>query len=529
MHSTAQTDRPAPEPPRQPPPPRPVMDVFRELATIDRRSLGIFRIALAALLLLDAAARWPDLEAFYAATGTLPLEARPPVAGGIAPSLLDWLPSLPGLRVAFCLGMLAYLLLGLGLGTRFATLASFVFLASLLNRNPTIRDGGDVVRVCLLAWALFLPVGARFSLDEWRHRRRSRANGPSPAAAGEASHTSVAALGILLQVGLIYLFAALAKSGSTWRNGTAVHYALHVDELVTPLGAWLRDQPVALLRAMTHATWALELAALPLLMIPLGQPWLRRAALSGLAALHVGIALTMRLALFEATMLASCLLFLTGADWRALARLWARVRGRQPPALAPAAASIPSSAARGSARRTTWVASNVAAATLLILVAIDGYNRNVARPSGPRAVEMPAFARRILEVPQLIQDWHMFAPNPYQASGRWEVQAATKDGNRIDPLTGGNPRQWATSNSRFWSKYLSRLPQPGFAPLRGHLARFLTERHNRSAPEGQKIAHLSLLYLEEPSPPPGHPRRGPVRTIALWPVPGRERGVDHGK
>ena len=489
-----------------------VREVLQALATVDLRSLALFRIALAGLLVHDCLARWPDLEAFYSATGTLPVEARLPTEGGFPYlSLLDHLHSVPALRAAFCLGLAAYLLLGMGLWTRAAGVASFLFLVSLLNRNPTIRDAGDVVRLSLLTWSLFLPMGAAFSVDRWRRQRRHPFGASSP---GSSSHTSVAALGILMQVGLIYLFAALAKSGSTWREGSAVYYALHVRELVTPLGAWLGERSPLLLWFLTRATWALELAALPLLMIPLGQPWLRRAAIVALAALHLGIALTMRLGPFEATMIASCLLFITGDDWRGLARLWARARGRAETTIAPGAAVTASG-------RWGHRAPNAAAAVLLALVAVDGYNRNVAGHGRLRPLPRPRFVRAILEAPQLVQDWHMFAPDPYRVSSYWMARATTAEGVEVDPLTGGDPRRWAATNSRYWNKYLSRLPQPGFAPLRGQLARFLLDRHNRASAPGARIPELSLVLVQERTSPSGHPELTATRTTQLWPP--RER------
>ncbi len=60
---------------------------------------------------------------------------------------------------------LAALALALGWRTRLATLFCFVLEASLLNRNRMVLIGGDILLVCLLFWALFLPLGARWSVD----------------------------------------------------------------------------------------------------------------------------------------------------------------------------------------------------------------------------------------------------------------------------------------------------------------------------------------------------------------------------
>ena len=49
-------------------------------------------------------------------------------------------------------------------------------------------------------------------------------------------------LALLLQFGAIYFFNAISKDGAAWRDGSAVHYALHLDKYVTPLGLFMRDE-----------------------------------------------------------------------------------------------------------------------------------------------------------------------------------------------------------------------------------------------------------------------------------------------
>jgi hypothetical protein len=481
------------------------------MPTIDLRWLAVFRVGLSLVLVWDWLERWPHLEAFYTAAGTLPVEVA---ATGDArfphPSLLALLDSTAAVRAAFLAGLVCYLLLGLGAWTRIACLASFVFLVSVLNRNITVRDGGDLVRLTLLLWSLLLPLGARLSVDRWRAGRAVAGN------RGPHTHASAAAAAVLAQVGLIYLFAAIAKSGVTWRDGTAIHYALHVTEFATPLGVWLRQGPPALLRLLTTGTWLLELLAFALLLSPLGQPWLRRFAIVALGLLHLGIGLTMRLALFEATMVVSFILFLTAADWALLQRLRRRAAAPEP---APPTAQPPRPPPPPhDVRRWVRAAPGWAAAVLLVMLAVDGYNRNVARPGdGPPTLRRPHVVRAVVEVPQLIQDWHMFAPDPPRMNKHWVARAVSKDGTVVDPLTGGDPRAWLSRSNRLWYKYLSRLAEPRFEALRPHLARYLNARHNRSASEARQIGDVSLQVVREPIPAPGQPARAAkgVATISL--------------
>ena len=99
----------------------------------------------------------------------------------------------------------------------------------------------------MLIWTLFLPLGARFSVDAVRESLRAGADETPPElAAGvpRADNTPVASLAVLcllLQLAAIYWFNALHKTGPTWRDGTAVHYVLHQERIVTGLGLWARE------------------------------------------------------------------------------------------------------------------------------------------------------------------------------------------------------------------------------------------------------------------------------------------------
>ena len=56
----------------------------------------------------------------------------------------------------------------LGYRTRLATLISFVLLVSLHNRAPLMLQGGDNLLLLMVFWSIFLPLGARFSMDAAR-------------------------------------------------------------------------------------------------------------------------------------------------------------------------------------------------------------------------------------------------------------------------------------------------------------------------------------------------------------------------
>jgi hypothetical protein len=285
--------------------------------TIDKRSLALFRIAIAAVLVNDWFVRWPHIEAFYTAAGVLPADAPLPLSGGAYHfSLLDPLTSLAMVQLAFCAGLACYVLFLLGWHTKLFQLASFLFFVSVVNRNVLLRHRGEVVLVSMFLWSLFLPLGARFSLDALRAR-------PAPSARDATSTApSAAAFFIVLQLALIYFFSAFAKSGHTWSDGTALYYTLKLDIFARSFGTWLGDRPLWVLKAVTWASLAVEYLAGPLMLVPFAQPRLRRWTIVALIALHLGTWATLvGIGDFPFVMIATYPLLLTTADWDA-ARRW---------------------------------------------------------------------------------------------------------------------------------------------------------------------------------------------------------------
>ncbi len=295
--------------------------------TIDLRSLGLYRIAAGCLLIYDWLARWPSLEAFYTSFGVLPIEAPLPKAGGeFHFSLLDSATSLPMVQAMFWLGLVCYVCFLIGWRTRLFHILSFLFFISVSNRNIMTRDGSDVVMTTMLMWSMFLPLGKRFSLDAVIAAMRAgvdlRTRPATPTPSALRSEPSLAAFVIVCQIGLIYYLTAWDKYGPTWIDGTALYHALHIDYFTRPLGAWARDLPLWFIKTMTWGTLGLEFIVLPLLLVPVLQPLLRRMTIVALTGLHLGIWLLMDLGSFPFVMIGTFTLLLSSADCELLSR-WA--------------------------------------------------------------------------------------------------------------------------------------------------------------------------------------------------------------
>ena len=113
--------------------------------------------------------RLTDLRVFYSDAGVLP---RVDLLGRVVTGSTPWQVSLHmvsglwGVQLLL-LGVAAFCAVCLLIGhrTRLFTFLSWVLLVSLHNRNLTILNAGDLLFRVLLFWSLFLPLGARCSVD----------------------------------------------------------------------------------------------------------------------------------------------------------------------------------------------------------------------------------------------------------------------------------------------------------------------------------------------------------------------------
>jgi predicted DCC family thiol-disulfide oxidoreductase YuxK len=308
----------------------------RAYLEIDPRTLGLGRIGLGLLLLMDLLRRVPWLPHLYSNDGLLPnhtLLWRPPTERQFSFFFLaSWTD-----EAAFLFGLcfLVYFCLLIGYRTRLAHFLSFLACISLHNRIQFAENGGAVAMACLVLWTMFLPLDRRFSVDALlASLRAGRGETPQDLAQGlpppdNRPHVSLAMLALLAQLAVIYYFNFIHKTGPTWRDGTAVHYVLWQERIITVLGVWVRTHlPFGFTKLLTHGTLVIEAAAPVLLLTPVLWRWTRPLAIVGLAGLHIGIALMVNLGAFSAAMLAYYPFLLAREHWELARRLVPR-RGRR--------------------------------------------------------------------------------------------------------------------------------------------------------------------------------------------------------
>lgn len=268
--------------------------------------LAVFRILFGLLVLANGILMAPDWLVWFGERGIVtPETAHGLLAAGPRPDVFGWLPAGDGWTY-LVLG--AYLTAALGLTFGFYTRTSAVVLLvcflSMHNRDPLILNSPDKLMRIITFILIFSPAGAALSLD----RRLRAARGEVQ---GDPARVSPWTLRLLqVQLATVYLDAALIKSGgTTWLDGTALHYALRVDTFARFPIPYVPDHLWAI-NALTWGTLALEFALGTLVWL---RP-LRYPVLLGGLLFHAGIGWAMTVPLFGLLMAIMYVVFVDAAD-----------------------------------------------------------------------------------------------------------------------------------------------------------------------------------------------------------------------
>lgn len=488
---------------------------FSRIATqmigVDLRALAAWRICLATIVIIDLALRSRWLTAHYSDFGVLPRWA-------LLERFTDpwqWsIHTLSGKALIMGALMLVHAVFAMamlvGFRTRLAVFLTWAMTISLQNRNPMILDGGDVMLRILLFWAMFLPLGARASIDRITASRIDE---------DRTMFWSFATIGLIVQICLIYWYNAWHKIDVTWMTDrTAVYYALSIDAFATPAGQWLREFP-NLMRWLTASTLWWEFWGPFLLFIPLVTRYTRAIAVLAFMGLHLGFAITLALGIFPVIGMIAWIPFIPSPFWNWLVRRRVCVR-----ASTVGFAFAPWLRDRCKARPLRVPQSRLAAAACIgltvyvVLWNVRGFNdANTAyynRVLTYRA-SIPALLLR------LDQKWAMFSPYPLKDDGWYVIPAVLTDGSIVDLWTHGEPVTWSKPDDvaahyrdQRWRKYLLNIWQRGYADHRSWFAKYLARDWNQSHGENKQILRLVMYYMREDTLPDY--KTEPVKRVRLW-------------
>ena len=450
---------------------------------LDLRALAALRISLGLVVLFDLLLRLRDLTAFYTDQGVLPRVVLLQIPH---PTLFDFLNTVgTNIGVLTWFGLLAAAAFGVVVGwrTRACLIVVWVLHTALKHRNPLILHAGDLELGLILFWSIFLPLGARYSFDARSHPKCLDL---------PDKFSSVATTGYVLQLGLMYLMAALHKNDPVWTDtGQALYYTFNYDQFSTSLARLMLDNP-QILKTLTFVSLGMEFAIPVLLWFPWKRTPLRYIACVTIILFHCGVALTLNLGIMVLINIVATIGLWPGAPFDRLATKIGPVRGPEP--------EQSDSDCRGT--RLSKPVQLLLALNCLYIVHLNYAIYN--------SVIVPTPVKYFGYLLRQQQNWDLFAPHPGVDDGWFVLEGHRLDGKKIDLLQGGKaatyqkPESVAASfpNQR-WRMWLLNLQRRSDPLVNEAFASYLARKWNRTHRGQERVSRVSIVFVSEPTPQPG--------------------------
>jgi hypothetical protein len=459
-----------------------IFNRFKHSYTLDVRALSLMRIAVGLVLLTDLVIRSLSIKAFFTNEGVLPLDILKAYNWNSyyfsfhAMSGELWWQVLLFMLNALCIGILI-----IGYRARLFTFICWTFLVSLQNRNPFILQGGDDLLRLVLLWGIFLPWGERYSVQ----KRSAYAN----------DYFSLSGIGYTILVGSVYFFSALLKTSPEWHSeGTALYYALSLDQLRLPLGTFLYRFP-GLLSVLTHVVYYVELLAPLLFMMPFMPVKIRFAGVAAIILLHIGISLTIYVGLFYIIGISSLLGLLPKKQMDWLDRRLLRNSTEMVPVTA-------SEQPNGFVYETALTIKNCFLGFIIAYCLILNLG-NVRKFPYTLDLYMLKFGSML----RLEQSWGMFSPSILKDDGFFVFSGYTTTGkfidikHNLDSVSYAKPAHVVQEyESDRWRKYSENYVFNNNNYMRPYYCRYLINKWNREHPD-KHVVDLSIFFMKEISLP----------------------------
>jgi hypothetical protein len=486
---------------------------FFAIFELDLRSLAAFRIAFGVVVLYDLIIRFQDLHFFYSNDGVLPSWAYTAVSGPWDVSLYlangswQWAAALLSISIVVCLSFI------LGYRTREATILLAVLVLSLQRRNNLVLLGSDAVIRCMLFWSMFLPLGRRWSLDA-----KKLAKLPD-----NLQICSVSSMCVVMQIAMLYFFAGLMKTHEIWRvDGTALQYALNVDQFTNSRGRYLLQYP-EFLKVISFAVLALENYVILLLLAPWFRQTIRMILIVLYFALHLGIAVLMELGAFPYVCMALWLVFLPPTFWDVVLK---RFKVKMQPSSIESSQNkkIKSKQALGEKifwHKMPWGVLQSLILAFLIINALLWNVRNLDLANTERVY--PAKYNFILALVGLDQNWGMFSPYPINWDGWFLISAKTTSGRTVNLTPGAMPNDaisekrpkeiWRMYQNEHQLKYYMSLASHASLNWRPYYVRAVALQWARNNPQ-DPLTELDIFFFQELTMPDGSST--PPEKFVIW-------------
>jgi hypothetical protein len=290
-------------------------------APVSPLPIALFRILFALLVIADLVLLRPDWLAWFGQDGWVSMATVRKLEPGVRINLFALMP--PGNlwpEVLFWVFLASALFLLMGFMTRASSIAVFVCVASIQQRNPYIIHPGDPFLGVAVFFLMLAPAGAALSLDRRMRIRRGK-EGPQIAPKSPWAQRM-----IQFELAFAYLIACWWKTmGPDWVDGTALYYVWHLDQFRRfPVPAFLQN--MVAVKIESWLTMVIEFA----LGVLVWFKELRYPVLLLGLLLHLSIEYSMNVPLFEWALLSAYVLFIDPDDLHRAMR-WVRRRFRVRP------------------------------------------------------------------------------------------------------------------------------------------------------------------------------------------------------
>lgn len=517
--------------------------------SLDSRSLSLFRVCMGLILLVNfLVTRLPFFDLFHSEAGFFPFSSAANSREFFSKTTsLNFMYSGDGFQIfLFVLAILCAVFLLIGYRTKWALFGSWILLASLHAKNPLVINSGDNLLVLILFWSLLLPLNNHFSLDKVGEKNKA------------FNEFSIGTFALIGQILMVYIFTAALKTDPVWKNGSAVYYALMLDNFRTQWGDILLQYP-AVMKVATHLTYYFFETSVPWLFVFFGWLWRARVILIFLMiGFHLSLGLFLKLGLFSWICIAVWLVLLPPEFWDRLDR-YLPVNYKKIPVLGIKIRALVSNskALLGKLSFFDWKRKTDSS-----MVFSSGFNKNIFKILSVffglcflysvawniRATNFTKYARYFStswngpgQFFHLHQYWAMFSPKP-AVKGGWIILSATKKESKLDSKSeskietfnkvesvpvkidlwqGGKlvnmekPHEYSDTFPGFRHRKLIEnliFKSKGKPHLKKYL-QYWCRKWNKKHPENE-IKDIEFVYMEVITPPPdGQPRQPALRSL----------------
>lgn len=436
------------------------------------------RVATATILLIDLFIRSLSIKAFFTDEGVLPIHilkqycwSKGYFSFHALSGELWWQITL------FSLNAIVIILLLIGYKTRLFTIISWLFLISLQTRNPYISQSGDDLLRILLFWGIFLPWGERYSIKKHSHYPNT--------------YFSIQNVAYILLPCSMLFFSAMLKTSSEWhQDGTALYYALSLDQIRLPLGTLIYPYP-KLLNLLTHVVYYVELISPILILSPFVPASMRLVGMILTIILFIGIGSTLYVGLFYIIVITSLIGMIPEHCMNNFEKKWYQNK----------TIFIHKTNYTISKTRTIYQYIERFFVTCLCSFCLVMNLSNIN--SFPYIIHEKIIG--YFTVLRLEQNWSMFAPSILKDDGWFVYSALTKDQKHIDikhqgkPVTFQKPKIVVTEfESDRWRKFQEFYTFKNNNHMRPFYCKYLLNKWNHDHPENQ-INDLAIFFMKEVS------------------------------